>query len=424
MKILLLVTNDIINDSRVKRVASSLASFGADLTVFARRSEYAPDEETCGGYRIRRVIGPYYKKKRKKSNLDKVPVLSWFFEARKKIDKYKINISGFKIKFKKINDNDYNGMFEINKEAEKKHIEEVLENNKIFVMEALKVKPDVVYCNDLDTLISGVELKNKTGCRVIYDAHELFSEQFTNKSDEWKEYFFELEKTLIGFADGVITVNESIGKELVKRYNIKDYTVVANCARYKSINLRPSKKEKTILYHGRFEINRGIEELVEAMRYIEGAKLILRGDGFIKDRLADIIKEHKLDKKVIFKNMLPVDKVIEESAKADIGVIAYVPNCLNNYFCTPNKLFEYIMAGLAVCGSDLPELNNYIIGGGIGEVFDPRKPRSIADSINKILGNENILKRCRDNVRVLAKEKINWEIQEKKLKEILMLGDI
>ena len=420
MKILVLVTNDIMNDSRVKRVCKTLSSC-ADVTLFAKRSQYLPDEESSDGYNIRRITGPLYLNKKKKNKLENAPVFKWFFDLRKKIDKYKVKTSGFKIIFEKIKDHDYDNLFEINTEAEKQHIKDVLSENKIFAEEGLILSPEVVYCNDLDTLICGAKLKNKINCKLIYDAHEIFSEQFINKSDAWKSYFFELEKSLIYFADHIIVVNESIGKELVRRYGIKNFTVVPNCARFYEVAEIHQNKIKQILYHGRFEINRGIEELVEAMRYIKGAELILRGDGIIKEKLLEIIKEHKLKRKIIFKDMLPADKVVEESARADIGVIAYIPNCLNNYLCTPNKLFEYIMAGLCVCGSDLPELKNYIVGGAIGGVFDPYKPEDIAYKLNKILNDEKLLNEYKNNSRKLARENLNWEIQEEKIKNILKL---
>lgn len=428
MKILILLTNDMSNDSRVKRVASVISLAGNEVTVLAARSEYLPDAELKSGYKIDRIIGPLCpkKKKKKKNILEKIPPFSLFFKLRKNIDKFKIKFKGFKIKLEKTEEYNYLDMFKIDEENDKKHIKKIEKENNAFFDYGLSYKPDIVYCNDLDTLMAGVHLKNKTGCGLIYDAHELYNEQFTNKSEKWKSYFYDMEKTLINSADEVFAVNKSIGEELKKRYNIKSYTVLANCVKYERVDTlradtpradtpRDGKKIKKILYHGRFEVNRGIEELIEAMKYVEGAELILRGDGLIKDELIKAIKKHGVKKKIKFKDMLPTEYVIKEAAKADIGVIAYIPSCLNNYLCSPNKLFEYIMAGLCVCASDLPELRRYIGENEIGEVFDPFKPKDIADKLNKILKDGELLNKYKSNARKAAEEKLNWEAESKKI---------
>lgn len=422
MKVLMLLTNDMSNDSRVKRVASTISACGAEVTVLAARSPYLPDTELKDGYKIDRVIGHFTikKKKKKKNILEKVPPFSLFFKLRKNIDKFKIKFEGLKIKLEKIEDYNYSDMFTIDEEKDKKYIKRVEEENSIFFDYGLAYKPEMVYCNDLDTLMAGVHLKNKTGCSLIYDVHELYNEQFTNKSEFWKSYFYDMEKTLINSADEVFVVNKSIGEELKKRYNMKNYTVLANCVKYEEPDApRGGKKTKKILYHGRFEINRGMEELIEAMKYVEGAKLILRGDGLIKDELVNLVKKHGVKKKIKFKEMLPVEKVIKKASKADIGVIAYIPSCLNNYLCTPNKLFEYVMAGLCICASDLPELKRYIAENEIGEVFDPFKPKDIADKLNKILKDEKLLNKYKNNSIKAAKEKLNWETESKKIIEVL-----
>ncbi|MBI2252725.1 MAG: glycosyltransferase, partial [Armatimonadetes bacterium] len=411
MKVLILLTNDLRIDSRVKRIAKTLSLSNCEVIVLAKRSEFEADFQKIDGYTVKRIIGPVFKKKKKKSDkLEKTWFLKPFFTLKKKLDQYKLKINSSGIKFEKIRPFDYENLYKINEIEEETFIQEVNEQNKIFKEEGLKLNPDLVYCNDLDTLIAGVEIKNKINSKLIYDAHEIFNEQFTNKSKKWKGYFYNLEKSLINFADEIITVNESIGKELMKRYKIKAYTVLANCVNYEQYKKIEHKKIKQILYHGRFEANRGIEELIIAMRYINNARLILRGEGLIKEKLKKIIKDYKLNQKVFFKDLVKSDLVVKEASKFDLGVIAYTPNCLNNYLCSPNKMFEYIMAGLCVCSSDLPELRNYIVNNQIGEVFDPYKPKDIAEKLNKVLNNEDILNKYKNNARKLAMEKLNWEI--------------
>jgi glycosyltransferase involved in cell wall biosynthesis len=95
---------------------------------------------------------------------------------------------------------------------------------------------------------------------------------------------------------------------------------------------------------------------------------------------------------VSFERNVPVSEVVRAATDADIGIIPYVPSNLNNYYCSPNKLFEYVHAGLAVVTSDLPFLRQFVVGNGVGVVFDPRDPAAIARSVNFVSEEENLLR--------------------------------
>jgi glycosyltransferase involved in cell wall biosynthesis len=107
--------------------------------------------------------------------------------------------------------------------------------------------------------------------------------------------------------------------------------------------------------------------------------------------------------------------LVKTASEADIGVIPYIPFCLNNRLCLPNKLFEYMMAGLAVVGSDLPELRHIIRGHQIGGVFSPEKPRDIARAINELLLDTPRLDAMKRNALRAAHELYNWEVEGKVL---------
>ena len=168
---------------------------------------------------------------------------------------------------------------------------------------------------------------------------------------------------------------------------------------------------KVALYHGRHVPMRGLEELVQSCEFLhKDVTLVLRGYGTIEAELRELGKPFTNCK---FAPPVPMEKLTEVASSADVGVIPYIPVNINNYFTSPNKLFEYIGAGLAVVGSDVPFLRQIILENEIGYVFNPRDPQSIADAINKATRKEN-LAHLRANVQRI-KHKYSWQAEQKKL---------
>ena len=294
---------------------------------------------------------------------------------------------------------------------------------------------DFIHANDLDSLPAAVKLKRRAGAKLVYDSHELFPEQFPRTNSLkgklfrflFRTCFTFLEKRLIKHADAVITVNESIASELARRYRIPKPLTVMNCP---SLQERPSEYRKgenpflrtfpqiegrrIILYNGGITEGRGLENLVEAMSSIEEAALIFMGKGPLENSLKKRVEDLGMKERVFFHPPVPPQDVVAFSQWADIGVLPYPDNCLNNHFSLPNKIFEYLLAGLPVASSDLPELRKVVKGNGFGILFNPEKPGDIARAIREILEPKNLeeaKKRVLENAPLLY----NWEKEEEKL---------
>lgn len=110
---------------------------------------------------------------------------------------------------------------------------------------------------------------------------------------------------------------------------------------------------------------------------------------------------------------VPMERMIDAARDADVGIVSYIPSNLNNYLASPNKLFEYIHAGLPVAASDIPFMKRVVCENKIGVVFDPRDPEDIARSLNKIT-RQPALGHCRKMIMAAA-EKYSWQKEEKKL---------
>ena len=286
--------------------------------------------------------------------------------------------------------------------------------------DALKSAPaDIYHAHDLNTLIIGWWCKRKFGGKLVYDSHELFTEQgLLTKSN--RIVWAQIEKKLIKKCDKVITVCDSIAAELRNRYNIAQPTVIRNCPESNGCETGPHEfiraatgidaNTPVILYQGGFSKNRGLKSLILSTRYFDQGKLVMMGWGNVEEELKAFTRSKGLAKKVCFIPPVPQSELLSWSSSADLGVIPYRAVGLNNYYSCPNKLFEYINAGLPVTGSDFPELRKIINGWKIGRTFDPEDPQSIGKTINGILADKHLLKEMRAN-SVHASKTLNWQCE-------------
>lgn len=261
---------------------------------------------------------------------------------------------------------------------------------------------DVWIANDLDTLPLAVAARRRHGGRILYDAHELYVEHVGNrpKSDVTRRLQGWLEQRLIRTVDGTVTVNESIAQELERRYGVGRPGVVMNVpdrpaghpARDDGRLRRALGVEEgrpIALYVGGIGVGRGVEELVRAASHLDGATIALMGplaDGY-RAELESLAGSSAPEGTVRFLAPVHESEVLDWTAGADVGVVPYRNTCLNNYLSLPNKLFEYLGAGVPVVVSDFPELRRVVQEHDVGATCDPDDPVDIARAIRAVVGD-------------------------------------
>ncbi|MBN1827107.1 MAG: glycosyltransferase family 4 protein [Candidatus Eisenbacteria bacterium] len=280
---------------------------------------------------------------------------------------------------------------------------------------------DVYHAHDLDTLFPAV-LASRFGRKpVVYDSHELFTEtHFLIGREREKRIWSALERRLIRHARRVVTVSEPIAEELSKRYGILRPVVIRNCPVYHPPPApRPLFTEKPgeplFLCQGYLQEGRGLETLVRAMAFVPRGRLLLLGDGDrMREELERLVRETGVSERVLFQPAVPIEDLPSRTASATIGLIAYTAASLNFLYALPNKFFEYIMAGVPVLSTDLPELRRLIEQHGVGEIVEPSTPEAFAGAMNRLAADPDHLgrlrKRCLDAARTL-----HWGEEEKKL---------
>lgn len=290
----------------------------------------------------------------------------------------------------------------------------------------LKHRPDVIHANDLDTLPGSTLIARRCRIPLVYDSHELFVEQ-APLAKKWKERLAwkMMETVLIRRVDHVITVCDSIADELRQRYDLPRPIVIRNVPLFQpswrttriheTLNLPP--EQKIVLYQGGLLRGLGLERLVEIGLYLKSTLLVLIGSGPLEDDLKKIVYEKNLSARVKFIPWVPFRDLAEYTAAADLGLVVFTGHGLNTRYALPNKLFEYLMAGLPVIGSPLPEIERIIRQYDVGHVCGLENLQKLAAKIEEFVNDNNAFQRYRENVRQAARE-LNWEVEQKKLQDM------
>jgi len=281
-------------------------------------------------------------------------------------------------------------------------------------------KVNLLVANDLDTLLPNYIISRIKRIPLIYDTHEyytgtpeLIGRPFVQKF--WKR----IENWIFPKLKDVITVNGSIARLYENEYNIK-LNVVRNIPSSHISDLKPTKKDlglhedkKIILLQGSgINIQRGAEEAVDAMKYIEDAVLIIIGDGDVIGILKQMVKTQGLAHKVFFIPKQPFKRLIHYTKCADIGITLDKDTNINYRFSLPNKLFDYIHAGIPVLASPLVEIKKIIIDYNIGTLIENHDPEHIASKMRYMLENHEQRKIWQTNLQKAARE-LCWEEEEK-----------
>ena len=298
------------------------------------------------------------------------------------------------------------------------------------VFAAIRIRPEIIYANDPLTLLSGFFVARLTRCRLIYDSHELYSGlELENLFSNWAFRFsLLLERTLVKKAESVITVSEAISVEMAKSMGINQPSVVRNIPQKREVAAHNSKsgvlrnalgitpETQVILYQGGIDTGRGLATMVEALTLLKHkqAVVVFLGNGSLVAELKSLVKTYGLEKRVYFHQAATPDDLPYWTEDADIGVHPIEGSCKNHRLCLPNKLFEYIQAGLPVVVTDLPEMRKIVNDFGVGEVFADGDARDLAARIDYVLTNGQ---RYRSNIGAAARD-LDWDIEKQHLVEV------
>lgn len=297
-----------------------------------------------------------------------------------------------------------------------------LEYNLRLFFFLLTNKVDVLVANDLDTLPANYLASRLKRKPLVYDSHEYFTEVPELLGRPVVRGIWTLtEKMLVPKVNAAYTVCDSIAEVYHDLHKV-DFKVVRNlpvCSQLEKHELQEKKagQPKIILYQGALNLGRGIEAAIRSMKYIGGAELWLAGDGDLTAQLKQLVEELELESKVKFLGRLPLNKLSEVTRQADLGISLEEDLGLNYRFALPNKLFDYIQAGVPVLVSNLPEMKRIVEHYQIGAIAETHQRKDLAETIKMALFDQKKNALWKNNLKLAAKE-LCWENEEEILHQI------
>lgn len=270
---------------------------------------------------------------------------------------------------------------------------------------------DIVCAIDLDTILPCYFSSIVKGQKRVYDAHELFTEQFEiirrpliQKIWSWIEKF-----SIPQFKNGY-TVNTFISNKLFQQYDVQ-YKVIRNLPQIYPLEKRIN--EGYILYQGSVNEGRSFETLIPAMQHVN-AKLIICGNGNFYEQTKLLIKTYGLENKIEMKGYLPPDALRLLTQKAAIGITLFDREGLNQYQSLSNRFFDYMMAGIPQLCVDYPAYRTLNDQFGFAQLVSDTTSQTIASGLNKLLADPVLYAELQQNA-IKARSVLNWKAESAEL---------
>lgn len=282
--------------------------------------------------------------------------------------------------------------------------------------------PEICIGHDLDSLWAAQATALTCGAALVYDNHEIWNEQHFLSDREEIVFWNQWEARLAPSVDAWVTVNRSLAEVLRQRYGVTA-TAVHNCPQRQ--NLRPELqgrlKERfqgrpVALFSGGFQVGRGLEEMVAAALLQQEVAIVLQGFGPLEAGLRRLAEEQRAP--VAFLPKTPYRELTNLCCQADIGVMPVLPDCLNSYYCSPNKMFDYMMAGLPVVAADLPEMAALSQQCGNAVLYDAYSPNDLAEALVRMSASPQLAAMAAAS-REWAESTYNWEKESARLVDLL-----
>jgi glycosyltransferase involved in cell wall biosynthesis len=284
---------------------------------------------------------------------------------------------------------------------------------------AKNVNPNIYHFHDPELLPFGL-LLSWTGKHVIYDAHEDLPRQILSK------YWIPLPLRKV-----VSVVAERVENFIARRVSGVVAATPHIAARFSLLNSRtvdinnyplpdelappitPTVKKAQVCYVGGISRIRGIRQLVEALQYAPEIKLVLCGR-FSEPDLRAELEALPGWSRVDYLGQVDRGELQQIMAESLAGIVTFLP-LPNHTDAQPNKMFEYMSAGLPVIASNFPLWREIVDGARAGLCVDPESPTAIAAAIMKLRGDADLAEQFGVNARTAVLTRFNWPVEAQKL---------
>ena len=289
--------------------------------------------------------------------------------------------------------------------------------------------PAVIHVNDVQLLPFGGWWKWLSGASLLYDSHEYWQayagysadavltepDSHRSQADRQRDRrhwlrLVQIEPWCLRWCDGVMSVSQSICRELQAMWMrcnpraAKKHPVI--CVRNMSADSSPlqegtrpryfhehyglSADTRVILFQGNIEPTRGIDVMIAAAQHLKDLPLVWVAMGPVPDetyaqQLSDQANTTLGEGRFFLKAPEYGDAFAQWTRSADVGVVTARNINRSYYYSLPNKLFEYMQAGLPLVCPDFPDMSQQVHHYGVGEVFDMDDPVTLANAIRAMV---------------------------------------
>ncbi|MBR1793343.1 MAG: glycosyltransferase [Bacteroidales bacterium] len=349
MRIAVAVTNDLVTDQRVARSCSALCEAGHSVTLIGR---LLPESQSLSRpYRIIRMRLIFRKK-------------MWFYAEY-----------NFRLFFK-----------------------------------LLRLNPDMVYANDTDTLLASYCASRVLHCPLFFDAHEMFPEVPELVGRPWVKHFWErIESCLIPRVDAAVTVCQSIADSYRQRMGV-NMSVVRNVPPFRPVQDVLPDSPPMLLYQGSVNLGRGIDWMIDAMEFLPDFRLVIAGIGDEFDLMRRYADDKPWSHRIEFLGRLTPEQLRNLTPKATLGLCLLDNLGLNYYYSLPNRIGDFIAAGVPLLATDFPEIRRVIAAYGIGTLVSCQRGPALAQAVRQAVTSWNNLPQSERRERFrLAANDLCWE---------------
>lgn len=362
-RIVVSVSNDLVTDQRVYKVCNTLYENGYDILLIGRR--FNNSLEIKRPYKVNRIKLIFRKK-------------FWFYAE--------FNIRLF--------------------------------------FKLLFTKKDLLLANDLDTLLPNYLIAKIFNKKLVYDSHELFTEvPELIQRPKIRKIWLLIEEWIFPNLKNVITVNDEIAQIYKLKYNVPVH-VIRNIANridplFIDKNLANNVKNgsKMLIIQGSINIDRGVEEAVEMMQYLENFILYIIGYGDVMDKIKNLINDLDVGNKVVVLGKFPYQELIQYTRIADLGLSLDKGTNLNYELSLPNKIFDFVQCQLPIMASARKLVAEFVETNKIGIVFQDHDPKKMAEIVKSIFQDKARYDLWKENLKNIA-QIYNWETESRHLIEI------
>jgi glycosyltransferase involved in cell wall biosynthesis len=369
------VQSPAITDPRVMREASALAEANYHVSIVDIEHHQRPKSERVDGVLVKHVfISP-----KSAQHYNPVQAIPWLLFKVTRTLRSALNVIGTR--------------------ADAYHAHDITALPACYIAAALRRKP------------------------LIFDAHELpLTQQHLLERPTLTGASRALLRLMLRRCDAAITVSPPLIGEMQKLYGGPKATLVRNIPDYQA----PAQGDllrhhfglpantRLALYQGYFQANRSLDVLVRAAQYLApGNVIVLLGEGSHRAMAEALIEELDVADRIKIKGYVPHAELLSWTASADLGLSVFSRDIsISTRYCLPNKLFEYLMAGLPVLTTPLDAVVELVRRYEVGWEIASMEPQVVAQAINGMLADPIELARMRANALAACKQDLRWDVEK------------